>query len=216
VSLSRFTNNHTVNFLKFVAGLRKAETSVSEPERRLLAELARGRRCIVEVGVFEGATSQILCREMDPAGRLYLVDPFFPQVRLERLLNRSFNRWIATKSVDRWREQVQFVREPSDVAASKLSLQGTAGLIFIDARHDYDSVLQDFTCWAPMLAAGGAIAFHDSHLCPGRPDLGADDGPVRLMREIARGDHGAWQITAQADTVTVVRRAGASDEGGST
>jgi predicted O-methyltransferase YrrM len=206
VILSRYTSNHTVNFLKFMAGLRKAATSVSEPERTLLADLARGRQCIVEVGVFEGATSQIFCKEMSPSGRLYLVDPYFPEVRLERLLNRSFNLWIATKTVDAWRQQVQFVRETSEAAASKLPLKGSADMIFIDARHDYESVLQDFRCWTPILAPHAPMAFHDSNPCPERPDLGENDGPVRLMREIRRGEHGHWEIVTQADTVTVIRQ----------
>jgi predicted O-methyltransferase YrrM len=205
MNLKRYTDNHTVNFLKLVVGLRKPETSVSAAEHALLADLARGKRCIVEVGVFQGATSRVFCQEMSPDGTLYLVDPFFPEVRLERLLNVSFNRWVAAKSVEPWRGRSQFVREPSVQAAGKLSLEGKADLIFIDARHDYESVLEDFRCWSPMLAPGAPMAFHDSNPCPARPELGENEGPVRLMRQIERGEHGAWQVVGHADSVTIVK-----------
>jgi hypothetical protein len=208
MDLKRYTDNHTVKFLKFVVGLRKPETSVSAVERTLLAGLARGRHCVVEVGVFEGATSQVFCGEMSPQGTLYLVDPFFPEVRLERLLNVSFPFWIATRSIRPWRRRIQFVREPSHLAAQRIPLDGKADLIFIDARHDYDSVLQDFRSWAPRLGPGAPMAFHDSRVCVARPDLSPSDGPVRLIHEIVRGDHGPWEVIGQADSVTVIRRFG--------
>jgi predicted O-methyltransferase YrrM len=208
LNLKRYTDNHTVNFLKFLVGLRKPATSVSDEERRYLVSLARGKRCIVEVGVFEAATSQVFCGEMDPEGKLYLVDPYFPEVRVERLLNVSFTRFVATQAVRPWQARVEFVRQPSHLAADMLPLRGKADFIFIDARHDYDSVRQDFQCWAPMLAPGAVMAFHDSHPCPARPELVSHDGPARLMGEIAEGKYGAWEILGHADSVTAIKRRG--------
>jgi predicted O-methyltransferase YrrM len=206
MSLKRITDNHTTRTLRFFAGLRRAYTSVSAVEHKLLMRLASRKQCIVEVGVFEGGTSEVFCRAMAPEGRLYLVDPFFPETRLEKLLNVSFTRLVATKTVSPWEAQIEFVRQASNVAAVNLSLRGKADLIFIDARHDYDSVLEDFCCWSPMLADGALIAFHDSHMCTARPELQPTDGPVRLMAEIGKGQHGSWQIVDHADSVTVVRR----------
>lgn len=206
MNLKRITNSHTVNTLKFFAGLRKASTSVSAAENTLLTGLAAGKRCIVEVGVFEGATSAAFCRVMDPAGRLYLVDPFFPEIRLEKLLNISFNRWIAASTVKQWQSRIEFVRQPSTVAAAALPLQGKAEFIFIDARHDYASVLEDFQAWSLILAPDAPMAFHDSRPCEARPELQPTDGPVRLMAEIAAGRHGPWEVVDGADSVTVIRR----------
>jgi hypothetical protein len=205
-NLQRYTNSYTMNFLKFVVGLRKPATSVSATEQKFLADLGQGKSCIVEVGVFEGATSELFCRKMDPHGRLYLVDPFLPEVRLERLLGVSFTRFVATRTVKPWEERLTFIREPSVAAAAKLPLRAKAQLIFIDARHDYDSVLEDFRCWSPMLAQGAVMAFHDSHVCAARPDLDDEEGPVRLMREISEGKHGSWEILGNADSVTAIRR----------
>lgn len=206
MDLKGLTNNHTANTLKFFAGLRKAYTSVSTVEHDLLARLAMNKRCIIEVGVFEGVTSELFCRAMDSTGRLYLVDPYFPETRLEKLLNVSFTRWVAAKTVKAWQPQIAFVRQPSALAAVSLPLTGRADLIFIDARHDYTSVLEDFQSWAPMLAADALMAFHDSHPCPARPELQPTDGPPRLMAEIEAGRHGPWGVVEHADSVTVIRR----------
>lgn len=206
INLRSLTNNHTTRTIQFFAGLRKASTSVSAVEHQLLTNLSDGKRCIVEVGVYEGVTSELFCRSMHPEGRLYLVDPFFPETRLEKLFNVSFTRWVAEKTVKPWSSRFEFVRRPSTVAAAELPLRGRAELIFVDARHDYASVLEDFQCWSPMLAEGATIAFHDSHICPARPELQPADGPVRLMTEITGGRHGPWEVVDTADSVTVVRR----------
>jgi len=206
LNFKRLIDNHTSRTIKFFVGLRKASTSVSAAEHALLVGLSTGKRCIVEVGVYEGVTSEIFCRVMDPEGRLYLVDPFYPGGRLEKFLNVSFTQWIAVRTVRSWRPRLQFVRRPSNVAAAELPLRGKAELIFIDARHDYESVLEDFQSWSPMLAEGAAIAFHDSHVCAARPELQPGDGPVRLMTEIAAGQHGPWTVVDSADSLTVVRR----------
>jgi hypothetical protein len=211
VNLKRYTDNYTFSFLKFVAGLRPPSTSVTSAEQRFLADFAHGKRCIVEVGVFEAGTSKVFCREMDPDGTLYLVDPFVPTVRLERLLNVSFAQKVASKAVRPWQTRVKFVRRPSHVAATELSLQGKADFIFVDAIHEYDAVRQDFLCWAPMLTDDAVMAFHDSHPCPGRPEIVPDDGPARLMGEISQGKYGAWQVIGHVESVTAIkRRTGAS------
>jgi Methyltransferase domain len=206
VNLKRYTNSYTVNFLKFILGFRPATTSVTADETKCLAALASGKNRIVEVGVFEGATSRVFCRAMDPRGRLYLVDPYFPEVRLERLLKMSFASAVASRAVRSWPRQARFVRQTSVAASQTIPLEGKADFIFIDARHDYESVLEDFKCWSPHLDAHARMAFHDSHQCVARPDLHPDDGPVRLMREVAAGQHGNWQVIEQADSVTVIER----------
>ena len=76
LNFKRLTHNHTSQTIKFFVGLRKAFTSVSAAEHALLVSLSTGKRCIVEVGVFEGVTSEIFCRVMDPGGGCTWLIPF--------------------------------------------------------------------------------------------------------------------------------------------
>jgi predicted O-methyltransferase YrrM len=100
---------------------------------------------------------------------------------------------------------VRFVRSTSLEASRSLALHRPADLVFIDADHGYDAVRQDLLSWAPKIAPGGVLAFHDSRRCAARPDLAPDTaGPVRLMDELRSGLFGAWRIVAEADSVTAV------------
>lgn len=55
--------------------------------------------------------------------------------------------------------------------------------IFIDGDHSYEGVRQDWEMYAPLVRAGGCVAFHDL-ICPGPPQEHIQVG--RLFREIQR------------------------------
>src|SRR4051795_2139454 len=57
-------------------GVIPPRTMHSEAEAALLSELARGRRRVVEIGVFEGSSAVVLCDVLDPGAELHLIDPF--------------------------------------------------------------------------------------------------------------------------------------------
>ena len=198
--------SQTLEFIKYLVGIRSAKTTDTKSELELLSVLSKQKKCIVEVGVFEGVASREFCKSMDKNGKLYLVDPYFYSLKIEKILKFSTSESIARKTVKSWNSQLEFVRLTSTGAASYLQLQGQADLIFIDAMHDYDSVLEDFKCWTPMLAVDGIIAFHDSRICEARPDLNEQVGPVRLCNEIAKGQHGQWQIVNAVDSITVISK----------
>ena len=65
-----------VHFLKYQPGRTQAETSVTTAEWNCLASHASGRRCLVEIGVWHGATTCRLCKVMASDGILYAVDPY--------------------------------------------------------------------------------------------------------------------------------------------
>jgi predicted O-methyltransferase YrrM len=199
----------SIEFLRYLLGIRKAQTALTAAETSLLAALAGGRGSVVEIGVHEGATSARLAAAMAPAGRLWLIDPYLRYTRPERLLGFSFAEHIARRRLRPWAPMARFVRLTSIAAARELILESTAELIFIDGDHSYRAVHEDFLAWGPHLAAAGALAFHDSRRCAARPDLDAETGPVRLVDEILRGEHGAWSLIAEADSIAAFRRAGA-------
>lgn len=198
----------TFQFLRFLAGLRGPRTSLTSAEQALLEALARDRRRIVEVGVYEGATSAVLAAAMAPEGRLALVDPYEPALKVERLFGFSCPYTVARRALRPWRARIRFVRRRSLAAVQELAGEESWELVFIDADHSYEAVREDFFAWRALIAADGLIAFHDSRICSARPDLTPSTGPVRLVSEIERGDLGPWQVVNAADSVTVVGRAG--------
>jgi hypothetical protein len=197
----------SLDFLRYLLGLRGARTALTAAESRLLVGLARGRGCIVEIGVDEGATSARLAAAMAPTGCLWLIDPYRQGTRPERWLGLSFAEHVAHRSVRPWPDRVRWLRLASTAAAGEIALRQPAELIFVDADHAYQAVRDDFMAWAPHLAAGGTVAFHDSRRCPARPELDAGTGPVQLVDEILRGEHGAWSLIAEADSIAAFRRA---------
>jgi predicted O-methyltransferase YrrM len=196
----------SIEFLLYLAGRSGPQTALTAAEGTLLKTFARGRTCVVEVGVHHGATSAGLASVMAPAGRLWLIDPYVRHTWPERLMGFSFAECIARRSVRPWADRIRFIRLPSTAAASQVSRGEAAQLIFIDADHSYESVRADLFAWAPCLANSGALAFHDSRPCPGRPELDSATGPVRLVDEMLRGEHGTWSLVAEADSLAILRR----------
>jgi predicted O-methyltransferase YrrM len=197
---------YSIEFLKYLAGLRGPHSTLTSVESALLRSLAAGRECAVEVGVYEGVTSAAMAGTLSPTGTLYLVDPYTLGARLERWLGLSFTSHVARRSVRPWRQRVRFVRATSLEAARSLDLHRPADLVFVDADHGYEAVRDDLRAWSPKLAPGGVLAFHDSRRCPARLDLTPATGPVRLMDEVRGGLFGTWRIVAEADSVTAISR----------
>jgi predicted O-methyltransferase YrrM len=196
----------SIDFALYLLGLRRPQTAVTTAESRLLTILADGSSCVVEVGVDQGATSVKLAAALGLGGCLWLIDPYVHHTWPERLLGCSFAEHIARRSLRPWARRVRFVRRASTLAAHELAMENPAELIFVDADHSYHAVRQDFEAWLPHLAADGVLAFHDSRLCPARPDLDAGAGPVRLVDEILRGEHGPWSLVAEVDSLAALRR----------
>jgi hypothetical protein len=69
----------------------------------------------------------------------------------------------ATQRVaQRWPLHVRFLQTDSASAARWLAQDSEKfDFIFIDARHDYDSVWEDLRSWWPLLRVGGLFAGHD-------------------------------------------------------
>lgn len=67
------------------------------------------------------------------------------------------------------------------------------GLLFVDAVHEYDAVMADVAAWAPHLARGAVIAFHDWTDDPAHPyagvkravdELSTDWGRPRIVESV--------------------------------
>ncbi len=133
----------------------------------LLAEwFPQGRGA--EVGVFEGRYSEILLRGWQP-GEFYAIDPWrefapheyvdpvnAPQPAMDALYERARRRLDPHTAC-------QVVRKTSVQAAADFP-DGHFDFVYIDAAHDFKSVMTDLTCWWPKVRPGGVLAGHDYFL----------------------------------------------------
>ncbi len=76
------------------------------------------------------------------------------------------------------------------------------GMLFIDGGHSEVNVVADYEGWAPWVAAGGAIAFHDVFADP------ADGGqaPYRVYRRALAS--GAFTEVSVTGSLRVLQRTG--------
>ena len=201
--------SETLSLLTYFLGFRGARTSVTEIELELLLRLARVARRVAEIGVFEGATSRRLAEVLSPEAELYLVDPYLPALKVERILGRSLYERVARRETRGAVARVVFVRSTSADAARSGLIPERLDLVFVDGQHGYEQVRADFEAWRARLAPGGVLAFHDSRRVAETAGLGSSAGPVRLIDEIESGGFPGWRASESAGTLSTVVRAGA-------
>src|SRR4051794_36197858 len=101
----------SVYFLGWLAGLLPPHTSTTDAERDSLANHARGQKRIVEIGVWQGATTRRLREAMARDGVIFAVDPYItgrlgislPRVIARSTVKASRNgevRWLRMTGVD--------------------------------------------------------------------------------------------------------------------
>lgn len=100
-------------------------------------------KVIAEIGVKEGLTVKYLlsCCDLE---KYVLVDNVF---------NKKLEEELIGKPVE--------IRNMTSLEASKLYEDKMFDLIFIDADHQFNSVLEDILAWKPKVKQGGIICGHD-------------------------------------------------------
>ncbi len=182
-----------LHWIRFHLGLDPAATQTTAAEREAIAAHARGRRCVVEIGVFEGVTSLVLRGAMDPAGTLHCVDPFFVGV-----FGFSYGFSISQREIAKSRNgSVRFLHQFSHEAADGWKMP--VDMIFFDGDHTDAGVRRDWADWSPHIVPGGIAAFHDS-VAPGETS-----GPPALVREIIATDD-RFELACQVDSLSILRR----------
>ena len=139
------------------------------PTRRELPHVLNARGlvgCGVEVGVQEGDYSELLLGAW--RGRhLISVDPWLAAPEDEYRSTDNVEqpvheqRYTATLArLERFGERSSVWRLTSAEAAERIP-RATLDFVYIDARHDYESVREDLGLWYPRLRPGGLLAGHD-------------------------------------------------------
>ncbi len=178
-------------------GLAAAGTQLSGPEREALLRHAAGRRSLVEIGVWHGATTRRLREVMAADGTLTGVDPFPPG-----RLGVSFPLRIAVREIARCpRGRFRLLRATGAGAAAAWT--DPVDFLFIDGDHSWDGIRGDWEGWARHVAPAGVVCLHDSRATPSRPI--ADAGSARYTAEVIARDP-RFEVVEAVESLTVLVR----------
>lgn len=129
----------------------------------------------VEVRVWLGDYSSVLLDGWKETNSHALVDPYrhFPcptgglrdkQCILSQTVFDQVYINVSKRMTTAYHDRVRMFREFSVKAAQSIS-DASLGFAYIDARHDYDAVVEDLQAWWRKVRSGGVVAGHDfTHL----------------------------------------------------
>lgn len=116
----------------------------------------------VEVGVERGAFSRIFVPMLQNKliEHLYLIDPWRADM---------FCCPIPQEKMDAMQHEVEEIFKDLPATLLKMTSVEAAAqfpvnsldFVYLDAKHDFDSVAQDFSLWYPRVKKGGIIGGHD-------------------------------------------------------
>jgi predicted O-methyltransferase YrrM len=143
--------------LMHTVGLAEPSSQTIESEFDVIKKYARGKRSAVEIGTYQGVSAAIIARQLDPAGRIYCVDPWFQiggkENHLLTIAKRHFKRMGVFDKV---------VLCQGVVTEVKNMLPNRIDFAFIDGDHTYEGLKTDWEILAPRLEIGGVICLHDT------------------------------------------------------
>lgn len=149
-----------------ISNALKIEGWMRPAELEWLAEQARTRKLIVEVGSWMGRSTRAIVDNTD--GYVYAVDTWNGSdelVHREKLANKSAD-WLYDQFCYNMADathEVHAYRTTSLQAAKEFYLldHPKFDMIFLDASHDYENVKADILAWKPLLAENGLLCGHD-------------------------------------------------------
>ncbi len=142
-------------------------------------------RLIVELGTRGGVSTRALLAAAEVADAHVLSVDLADCSGVE-LPQRFRPRWSFVRADD-----VAFAGKGFADFCTGRGLPARAEAILIDTSHEYDHTRAEIAAWAPRLAAGGALLFHDTNMAAwfrrldGRAEPGRDNarGVIRALEE---------------------------------
>jgi hypothetical protein len=189
------------------AGLIPPRTMHTRGEAEMLRELARGRRRVVEIGVYEGSSALVLVGALPLDSELHLVEPFAgggPWPGVMNPADESATRRVVGRAAEkRGGPGVHWHVALSEEAARDWS--DPVDLVFIDGDHSEAGARLDWDLWHGFVEPGGVVAFHDAR--HGHAGGWGVEGPTAVVDSLFR-DAGVpgWEIASERDTIVAVRR----------
>lgn len=134
---------------------------------QLFAELGFTRG--VEVGVLEGAFSELLCKTI-PDLHLWSVDPWLEYPACPHWSQAHLDQYEATARERLARFNCDILKMTS-VEAVNLFGNESIDFVYIDGNHDFWNCAHDIQEWGKRIRKGGIISGHDYALQPLRRDI---------------------------------------------
>lgn len=177
---------------------------LQEPKAQKLHFDPNERRTIVEIGVYEGASS---CWWSDnllehPSSLLYSIDPFLGNVEYQRerenfpTLSQIEN--IAKSNIAKSKHpgKVTVLKGASwdefpDLSREIKGMGREIDILYIDGEHTSEAVCRDIALYAPLVRRGGAVIIDDY----GHEDVrrGAD-GALAALNCMENAFYTGWQL----------------------
>lgn len=141
----------------------KTATVVPSPEvwhrddLPLLCNWRKLFRC-VEVGVERGVWARLFLDRFPQCREWWGVDEWAPYGEMS--YDRESDYLMALQNLEPHNHRTKLVRAKSTDAAKHFG-PSSVDFVYVDAAHDYESVLADLYAWYPKLAKGAILAGHD-------------------------------------------------------
>jgi predicted O-methyltransferase YrrM len=134
---------------------------INKADREALAQLAEGRKVIIEIGTYLGGSAEVFLDNMDPEGVLVTIDTYAGSGLTGN--GEKFNHLQHRYAADRLRRYGKraILINADSIMVSSFFQTAVADLLFIDGGHDYHSCLNDIKHWSKVVKDDGTISGHD-------------------------------------------------------
>lgn len=149
---------------------------------------------IAEIGSFAGVSSELFAQYCK---KLYCVDVWTMDPSYQEIDPGSLR--IAESLFDQvWSEypNIEPLQNYSQYVAGDFS-DGELDMVYIDARHDYESVKADIQAWMPKIRKGGWLTGHDIDLS----ENGDGKRVLEAVTEIIGTDYKTYKDTSWAHQI---------------
>ena len=191
--------NALVHFIGCYAGFSKPHSQSTRNEQDIIAQYAKGSKCAVEIGVYEGVNTINIAKNMKNVAVLYAVDPFF-----KGKLGICYYEQIAKKLVHKNKlgNKIKFIQSLSSAAA--ILLPAEIDFIFIDGDHTIEGIKSDWELYSKKVVAGGYMLLHDTRIPAHDPSV-AQLGSYIYFESVIKSDP-RFYIADTVDSLTVLKK----------
>jgi predicted O-methyltransferase YrrM len=140
--------------------LRRKDSVLFSGLQDFIKECCHKDIVMAEIGCWAGESTALFAAAVKT---VYAIDAWDFEVCNEGVLSTKALFGLAEKTFDR--RALEFpnivkIKELSLIAATTFKRQ-SLDMVYIDANHDYESVLNDIKSWIPNVKYGGIVAGHD-------------------------------------------------------